>query len=247
MELTVNSHSKADFARISFLREQVVLHGVSEVVLSYAETELNVELYLDVSTRKLPMPRNKPSYISRLEYTPHVSQITLTFCTEALFIPITILGSEQFLFSLLEEKHPFKKFSYEFKNKEADIVRHYFAQELTRRLEDHKAYGIHTEIPVRAIREGEQERVLYAPESKQTSSDFLSAVMISVVIGGGLLLCGGLGYYLAKHWNNDVICWSFAVGICIFVLLDIILLLKMFRRHLIKKKLEAAKKGNTKN
>ena len=245
MELTVNSHSKPDFSRVSFLPEQVILHGVSEVVLSYAETELNVELYLDVSTRKLPMPRHKPSYISRLEHTPHVSQVTLTFCTEALFIPITILGSEQFLFSLLEEKPPFKKFSYEFKNKEADIVRHYFAQELTRRLEDHKAYGIHTEIPVRVIREGEQERVLYSPGSKQTSSYFLSGVMIAAVIGGGLLFCGGLGYYLTNHWNNDVICWGFVAGICIFLLLGIIFLLKMFNRYLIQKKLEAAKKGNT--
>ena len=246
MELTVNS-PKSDFASISFLPEYVILHGISAVVLPYSKTELTVELCLDVSTRQLSTRRNKPSYMLRLEYSAHVSQVTLTFCTESLFIPITILGSERFLYSLLKEKHPFKKFSYEFKNKEADTVRHYFAQELTRRLEDHKAYGIHTEIPVRVVREGEQEHIWYTPENKQNSTDFLSGVTIAAVIGIGLLFCGGLGYYLANHWNNDVICWSFAVGISIFALIDIIFLLGMFKRHLIQKKLEAAKKENTKN
>ncbi len=243
MDFLVKKGTKAAaFTRVSFLKEQVILSGVTEAILPYNEIDLKIIIHLETSARS---ESNQQHGVNAIIYTPHVSQLTFLFTPSIPPIPVDVLGNGKEIFSLLDEKHPFKSFSYEFQNSQADTVRKYFAQELTRRLEDHLKYGIHTEELVRVIRRGQVEEVRYSllQKTPKKLAETLFVLFFLVI----LLVPIGFLYYLFKHWNNDVICWSFAAGSCIFLLIGIISLRKIFNRYLIQKKLEAAKKGNTEN
>ena len=216
------------FTHISFTPEYIILHGLLDKKLPYEQTELTVIMHLALSTtasggffvQQRPTPARGHS---SLIYQPNIGHYTLKFNTNAQILEVETLAPIQIehtnflkqIFTLLDEKHPFKKFSYEFTNI-TDFPRQEFAKELARQLEEHIKYGMHTE-------KFEQLSQLCNPGTNTAiytkypvffrAPEYAFPILVGVVLPLiGILFSIGVMSYLLPQWNNNGVYWGFAIG-----------------------------------
>lgn len=265
MELKIKSFANepSAFTHISFTPECIILHGLLDKKLPYEQTELTVIIHLTLSTaagggffvQQSPSPTKGHS---SLIYQPNIGHYTFKFNTNGQLLEVQTLTPIQIehtnflkqIFTLLDEKHPFKKFTYEITNT-TDFPRQEFAKELTRQLEEHIKYGMHTEkfeMLSQLFNPGTNTAVYTKYPVFFRAPEYAFPILVGVVFPAiGILFSIGIMAYLLPQWDNNGIYWGFAIGTSLLTLFCIWFMIKQFKIAQINKKLNKLKQAEKNN
>ena len=241
MELKIDNptQEKQFISKICFKENAVVLQGQTPVVLSYSETDFRLVIHLRVGTSFCAEKSQ-----NKINYIPQVHFLTFEFTSNNFTYQVNHVGTLKLCFELLDQKYPFKQFSFGFENHQNDPLTVKLAQRITTAFNDHLKYGLHENILYpRAQSLGTTPHRVYYYWEDNPFHPIIGTVLVSGILLLGTIFPLWLLYYLYIHREFDVVWWGFAIFVVLILSFIVFYLQQAIKALKTHRKLQQLKKN----